>query len=100
MTITPVGNRLLIRPFRGASKKGSIVIPETARKNQFRAVIISVGEGVKSPHLTPGKIVIYDMYNGLLVDGEKNLFLLVEDDIISTIETDTGETIDNVHITS
>ena len=99
MTITPIGNRLLIRPFRGASKRGVIIIPENARKNQFNAIIIAVGDGIKSPALEEGTIIIYDMYNGLIVDPEKNLLLITEEDVISVLApTEEGELPSNVHI--
>ena len=87
--ITPVGSRLLIRPFRGKAMKGSIITPERFRQNQFLAVILAVGPDVESPSLKVGEVVLYDNYIGLIVDKEKNEMLIEEVGLIAVVEEGT-----------
>jgi len=84
--IVPVGSRVLIRPYKGKVQKGSIIIPERFRQNQFIALVLAIGPDVVSPSLKVGETVLYNNYVGLIVDKEKNEMLIKEDGIVGIVE--------------
>ena len=93
-TITPLGDRVLVRPVeREEITKGGIVLPDTVRKKPQEGEVVAVGpgrttdEGKKIPiGLKEGDIIIYAKYGGteLKEDGE-DFLLLSERDIIAKI---------------
>lgn len=94
MTLKPLGNRVLTQKLKQEETlKGGIILPESAKKSQEVAVVISVGPGLKDKdgklHAIPvqvGDKILMDKYSGQEVelDGEK--FIIVKaDDIIAIV---------------
>ena len=93
-TITPLGDRVLVRPVeREEITKGGIVLPDTVKEKPQEGEVVAVGpgrttdEGKKIPiGLKEGDIIIYAKYGGteLKEDGE-DFLLLSERDIIAKI---------------
>lgn len=93
-TLRPLGSRVLTQKLKQADTlKGGIILPDSAKKNQEIAVVISVGPGAKDKegnlHPIPvqvGDKVLMDKYSGqeIELDGEK--FVIVKaDDIIAIV---------------
>ena len=94
MTLKPLGNRVLTQKLKQEETvKGGIILPNSAKKEQEVAVVISVGPGLKDKdgtlHPIPvqaGDKVLMDKYSGqeIELDGEK--FVIVKaDDIIAVV---------------
>lgn len=90
----PLGNRVLLRRLEAQETKGSIILPDTAKKKQEMAEVIAVGPGKKTDEgvlLTPpvavGNTVLVDKYSGQEVSLNDEEYLVVRsDDIIAIIE--------------
>jgi len=93
--ITPIGDRLLIKPIEEKEvKKGGIIIPDSAKEKPQEGEVIAVGTGKKDKNgtLIPftvniGDKVLIPKYGGteVTVDSEKYL-ILREDDILAIIK--------------
>ncbi len=88
--ITPLEDRILVRPEEGEEKTLSgIVIPDTAKEKPQEGTVLAVGAGKRSDtsgELIPvdvkeGDRVIYSKYGGteVKVDGEELLILSARD---------------------
>lgn len=44
-TITPIGGRILVEPFKEQEYKGGLYIPEQAREKQLRGIVVALGTG-------------------------------------------------------
>jgi chaperonin GroES len=79
--IIPVGQKLLIKEIKAASKTASgIIIPEIAQKITFRGEVIGVGDSVKEIKI--GDIVQYAehaMPTPMKHDGQEHLLLQAGD---------------------
>lgn len=79
--IIPVGQKLLIKEIKAASKTASgLIIPEIAQKITFRGEVIGVGNSVKEIKI--GDIVQYAehaMPTPMKHDGEEHLLLQAGD---------------------
>lgn len=93
-TLRPLGNRVLTQKMKQAETlKGGIILPDSAKKTQEVATVISIGPGIKDKdgnlHPIPvqvGDKVLMDKYSGqeIELDGEK--FVIVKaDDIIAIV---------------
>lgn len=84
MNITPVGERVILKPVKAEEKtKGGIYIPESAKEEKKEAVVISVGtdkNGKKLP-LNEGDKVIYGGYgyNKIKVNDEEYIIIDFKD---------------------
>lgn len=89
MNIKAIGDRVILSPLKTESKKGSLYIPESARKPTQEGVIRSVGKDVSLP-VKPGDHVIYDEYAGrkVYLDWEEDITYLVmkEESLIAKVE--------------
>ena len=93
-TITPLGDRVLVRPVeREEITKGGIVLPDTVKEKPQEGEVVAVGpgrttdDGKKIPiGLKEGDIIIYAKYGGteLKEDGE-DFLLLSERDIMAKV---------------
>lgn len=81
MSITPIGPRVLIKPFRQDEKtKGGIYIPESAKEKKKQGDVISVGtfEDGKDLPLKAGDKVLYGGYSQEEVELDKEDYVIVE----------------------
>ena len=93
-TITPLGDRVLIKPVeREEITRGGIVLPDTVKEKPQEGEILAVGpgrttdDGKKIPiGLEKGDIIIYAKYGGIELkeDGE-DFLLLNERDILAKV---------------
>ena len=89
MTITPMGERVLLKPVQEEKTAGGIYIPESMMKDRKEGIIEGVGqnkEGKELP-LKKGDRVMYGGYSheDIEVNGKK--FILVDfKDILAKIE--------------
>jgi len=79
--IIPVGQKLLIKEIKAASKTASgLIIPEMAQKITFRGEVIGIGDSVKEIKI--GDIVQYAehaMPTPMKHDGQEHLLLQAGD---------------------
>jgi chaperonin GroES len=95
MKITPLGERVLVKRLEPAeTKKGGIIIPETAQEKPMEATVIAVGTGkvledgtkVKF-EVAKGDRVLIGKYSGtdVKIDDEDYL-ILSQDDILAIVK--------------
>ncbi|MDD2889993.1 MAG: co-chaperone GroES [bacterium] len=93
--LRPLGDRILVRRVEEKEvKKGSIIIPDTAKEKPQEGEIIAVGPGKlddkgtrHKPEIKTGDRVLFGKYAGteIEIDGEECL-IMNEDDILAIIE--------------
>jgi len=94
MKINPLADRVLVKPLDAAeTKKGGIIIPDTAKEKPQEGQVIAVGKGRLnskgeriSPEVKKGDRVLFRKYSGteITLDQEKYL-ILQENEILATI---------------
>lgn len=94
-SLRPIGNRVIVqRVEQEETLKGGIILPDSAKKKQEVAVVLSVGNGKVTPEgktlpmpVKNGDKVLMDKYSGqeVTVDNEEYV-VLRSDDIIAIIE--------------
>ncbi len=94
-TVTPLGDRVLVKPLAADEKtKGGIILPDTAKEKPREGIVISVGNGKQLDNGTrqamsvkPKDRVLFSSYAGseIKLDGEE-LMILGEDEILAVIE--------------
>jgi len=95
MQIRPLADRVVVKPLEEAEvKKGSIIIPDTAKEKPMEGEIIEIGtgrlndDGKKMPlEVKKGDRVLYGKYSGteVSIDGEEFL-IMREADIFAVIQ--------------
>ncbi|MBP2134553.1 chaperonin GroES [Methanomicrobium sp. W14] len=90
MTITPIGERVLIKPEKAEEQtKSGIYIPETAQEKKKEGTVISVGtrdDGTVLP-IKPGDHVIYGGYSADKFERDSEDYVFVPfKDILAKIE--------------
>ncbi|MBK7142693.1 MAG: co-chaperone GroES [bacterium] len=95
MQIHPLADRVVVRPFQEQeTKRGGIIIPDTAKEKPMEGEIIEVGpgrtsdEGKRTPlEVKKGDRVLYGKYSGteVTVNGEEYL-IMRESDIFAVIQ--------------
>jgi len=95
MKVRPLADRVLVRPLEEDEvKKGSIIIPDTAKEKPMQGEVIEVGpgkiteEGKKIPmDVKKGDRVLYGKYSGTEVTlGDAEHLILKEADVLAIIE--------------
>jgi chaperonin GroES len=95
MKIKPLGDRILVQRVEEAdTKKGGIIIPDTAKEKPMQAKIIEVGSGRKdeSGKVVPlevkkGDMVLIGKYAGTDVTVQDKEYLIMrEEDVLAIIE--------------
>ena len=94
-TLLPLHDRVLVKRLEGGDeKRGSIIIPDTAKEKPMQGEIIAVGPGARdeSGKLVPldvrkGDKVLFGKWSGteVKIDGEE-LLIMKESDILGIIE--------------
>ena len=96
MKIQPLGDRVLIEPQKEEeeSKKGGIIIPDSAKEKPMQGKVIAVGAGKSDDNGKPipmnvkkGNMVLLPKYGGTEVKIEDREYQIVrEDDILGIVE--------------
>lgn len=95
ISLKPLGNRVLVQRLEAQeTMKGGIILPDSAKKKQETAKVVSVGPGKKldDGKILPvpvkvGDVVLMDKYSGQEVSIDDEEFVILKaDDIIATIE--------------
>jgi len=95
MKLQPLGNRVVLRRLEAEeTAKGGIILPETAKKKQEMAEVVSIGPGKKdkngkivAPPVKNSQVVLVDKYAGQEVSlNDEELVVVRADDIIAIIE--------------
>ena len=93
--LRPLGNRVLLRRQEPEETlKGGIILPDTAKKKQESAEVISVGPGKKDKQgneipmsVKVGDVVLLEKYSGQEVTIDEETYVIVKaDDLIAIIE--------------
>jgi len=85
MTITPIGERVLIMPLEDPEKtKGGIYIPESAREGKKQGKVIAVGtmkEAGRQFPVTVNDVILYGGYSNedFEIDGQKYIVIELKD---------------------
>lgn len=94
MKLTPLGDRVIVRPMdQQETKKGGIIIPDTAKEKPQEGEVIAVGAGRRTDkgerielEVKQGDKVLFGKYvaTEIEVDDEK-LLVIKESDIIAKV---------------
>ncbi|MFV1951528.1 MAG: co-chaperone GroES [Nitrospinota bacterium] len=93
MNISPLQDRVLVKPLEAKETNSGIIIPDTAKEKPQEGEIVAVGsgkimeDGKRQPlEVKKGDKVIYGKYAGTEVKIENNEYLLMrEDDILGIL---------------
>lgn len=94
MKIQPLGDRVLVEPVKeGESKKGGIIIPDSAKEKPQQGKVIAVGTGKVDDNgkkiafsVKKGDTVLMPKYGGTEVKiDDKEYQIMREDDILGII---------------
>lgn len=95
MQVVPLADRVVVRPYEEQEmKKGSIIIPDTAKEKPMQGEVVEVGsgrvtdDGKKMPmEVKKGDRILYGKYSGteVSIDGEEYL-IMRESDIFAVIK--------------
>ncbi len=93
-SVKPLSNRVLLKRLEGETKKGGIILPESAQEKQEIAEVIAVGPGkatkdgqVAAMPVAVGQRVLMDKYSGQEINIDDEDFIIVRaDDIIAIVE--------------
>lgn len=94
MQVRPLGDRVLVKPLdEPEKKKGSIIIPDTAKEKPQQGEVIAVGKGRllesgerAALEVKKGDKVLFRKYSGTEIDIENDKYLILgESDILATI---------------
>src|SRR3954468_24310029 len=94
--ITPLGDRVLVRPAeKDEARKSGIIIPDTAKEKPQEGKVVAVGKGkvaddgkVLPMEVKPGDRVLYGKYSGteIKIDDVDHL-ILHQDDILAIVSS-------------
>lgn len=95
MTVTPLGDRVLVKRVAADDKtKGGIILPDTAKEKPREGVVVAVGKGKvlesgsrQAMSVKEKDRVLFSSYAGseIKLEGEE-LLILGEDEILAVIE--------------
>jgi len=87
MKVTPLGERLLIKPIKEEKKtEGGIVLPDSAKEKPMKAEVIAIGK-VEDLDLKVGDKVIFSKYAGTEIKIEDEDYIIIDaSDILAKIE--------------
>jgi chaperonin GroES len=94
MNLRPLHDRVLVKRLEEQeSKRGGIIIPDSAKEKPQSAEVIAVGAGKlledgqrAAPDVKPGDKILFGKYSGsdIRIDGE-DYFILREDEILGVL---------------
>jgi len=93
--IKPLGDRILVQAIEEEEvRKGSIIIPDSAKEKPVEATVVAVGNGkvledgkVRPLDIKAGDVVLFGKYSGteIKIDGEEHL-ILREEEVLGVVE--------------
>jgi chaperonin GroES len=95
MTVRPLHDRILVKRVEAKeSKKGSIIIPDTAKEKPQQGEIVAVGKGKiledgtrVAPEVSRGDRVLFGKYAGNEIKIEDQEYLILrEDDVLAVLK--------------
>ena len=95
LKMKPLGDRVLVRRIEEEeTKKGGIIIPDTAKEKPQQGEVVAVGPGrvddtgKKIPmELKKGNKILFGKYSGSEVKlGDEEYLIMREEDVLGTIE--------------
>jgi chaperonin GroES len=95
MKLKPLGDRVLVKSAEEKeTKRGGIIIPDTAKEKPQEGVIVAVGPGKLDEkgqriamNVKAGDRVLYGKYSGSEVKlGDEELMIMHEEDIFGVLE--------------
>ena len=93
-TITPYGDRILVRRFDAAdTTEGGIILPDQSQETQNKGRVVRVGPGKRDRDgnrigidVKEGDAVLFTAYGNEGIEVDDDVFVLIrEDDIIATM---------------
>ena len=96
MQITPLGDRILVKPLEAEEKtKGGIILPDTAKEKPQEGRVVAVGKGkvlddgkVQPSEVKPGDKILYGKYSGTEIKLEDEEHLIIKEEDVLAIITD------------
>ena len=92
MKIQPLGERILVKRVESESKKGGIIIPDSAKEKPMEAEVVALGSGKllkngkKQPfEVKKGDRVLIEKYSGTEVTLDDVEYILIREDGILAI---------------
>lgn len=93
-TLKPLGDRVVVEPITDELTPGGIALPETAKEEPQRGIVIAAGSGLRDVNgqrivmdVVVGDKVLFARYGGSSLKHEgKELLILREDEILALIE--------------
>jgi len=92
MKIQPLGERILVKRVKSESKKGGIIIPDTAKEKPMEAEVVALGagkllkDGKRQPfEVKKGDKVLIEKYSGTEVTLDDQEYILIREDGILAI---------------
>ena len=95
MKVKPLGDRVLVEPIEEKeTRKGGIIIPDSAKEKPQEGKVIALGTGKKDDegkdipfHVKKGDRVLISKYGGTEIKvDEKDYLIMREDDILAVLE--------------
>jgi len=93
MKITPLGDRIIVKRIdEDETKRGSIIIPDTAKEKPQQGEVIAVGKGRMddgkriSLEVEKGQRIIFGKYSGTEITLDGNEYLIMrEEDVLGIV---------------
>ena len=93
ISVKPLADRVIVQPMESETRKGGIIIPDTAKEKPQQGKIIAVGPGRVDdngqrvePEVKKGDVVLYGKYAGTEVSVEGNDYLILrEGDVLAIL---------------
>ncbi len=95
MHVKPLADRVVVKPYEELeTKKGGIIIPDTAKEKPMQGEVVEVGTGRKTEdgktvamEVKKGDRILYGKYTGteVSIDGDE-LLIMRESDIFAIIQ--------------
>ena len=95
INVRPLGDRVLVQPIEEKeTKKGGIIIPDTAKEKPQQGKVIAVGLGKKEKgerialDVKEGETILFGKYSGqdIKIDGEEYL-IMREDEVLAVLDS-------------
>ncbi len=94
MKIKPLQDRILVERIEEETKKGGIIIPDTAKEKPQQGKVIATGPGRRGEdgkyipiEVKKGDYILFGKYAGTEVNiGDKEYLIMREDDVLAIIE--------------
>ncbi|MEI7640653.1 MAG: co-chaperone GroES [bacterium] len=95
MKLRPLGDHIVVKPLEEMeTKKGGIIIPDTAKEKPMKGEVMAVGSGKimengqkKQMELKVGDKVLFSKYGGTEIKVDDiELLIMTEDDVLAVLD--------------